>query len=280
MKQTVAPVTLARFGAAHLADAVALSAAESWPHRAEDWQLIMDLSEGRAADCEGRLVGTAFCTAYGDAVACLNMIIVAQAMRGRGLGRRLMAEIMALAGDRQMRLVATQSGLPLYRKMGFREVGRILQQQGVAAEVAAPEGVEPARPADAAALAALDRAAFGADRIALIDRLTKVADVVVLRGTAGITGAAWCRGFGRGRVIGPVIAPSAEAARRLIAAHVARHPGAFLRIDTPEEAGLQGFLEDCGLAPAGGGVVMHHGDAPARAGTAPTSFALASQALG
>lgn len=280
MTDTAPPVTLTRFGGAHLSEAVTLSEAERWPHRPADWQLIHDLSEGRAAEEDGQLVGTAFCTPYGEDVACLNMIIVGAPMRGRGLGRRLMDEIMALAGPRSMRLVATQSGLPLYRKMGFREVGRIVQQQGIAKGIHAPVGVDMAGPEDFGSVLALDRAAFGADREALIRKLGEIAEIAVLRGPDGLEGAAWCRDFGRGKVIGPVIAGNAEVAQRLIAVHVARNPGTFLRIDSPAGSGLQDWLEQCGLAHSGGGVVMEYGQPRAHPETGPRTFALASQALG
>lgn len=280
MPDTVTPVTLSPFDSRHVSAAVALSAAESWPHRAEDWQQILDLSEGRAAEEEGELVGTGFCTRYGGELACLNMIIVGEAMRGRGLGRRLMQEIMGMTGTRGMQLVATQSGLPLYRKLGFEETGQVVQHQGIARGVAASDGIDQAGPDDIGALIALDRHAFGADRSALVRRLAAVADVAVLRGGDGIEGVAYCREFGRGRVIGPVVACGAEEAQRLIAAHIVRNTGSFVRIDCGEETGLAPWLESCGLAHAGGGVLMHHGARPKRPASGPRIFALASQALG
>ena len=60
------------------------------------------------------------------------MIIVDAALRGRGLGRAVMEQIIDLAGPREMRLVATTDGLPLYEKLGFKADGRISQHQGQA----------------------------------------------------------------------------------------------------------------------------------------------------
>jgi hypothetical protein len=78
--------TLEALAPAHLADAVALSRAEGWPHRREDWALIPWLSRGIAALDGDRLVGTALATPFGPAGA-LNMIIVSRDWRGRGLAR-------------------------------------------------------------------------------------------------------------------------------------------------------------------------------------------------
>ncbi|MBP0616356.1 GNAT family N-acetyltransferase [Jiella mangrovi] len=269
----------------HLPEAVRLSADEGWPHRPEDWALIAEISRPFVA-CEGdRIVGTAFCTLFGDDVAMINMIIVDAAMRGRGLGRRLMETVMAEAGKRELRLTATAAGLPLYAKLGFVENGQILQHQGEIGAVAAPEGVEDAMPDDFEAIVKLDRAATGADRISLFERLRALGETVVTRGPEGrVSGFAICRPFGRGFVIGPVAASEPGTARRLIAAHLHRHPGRFLRVDTPAESGLAPFLADHGLAHAGGGTAMALG-AEARApqsspSTKLRAFALAAQALG
>ncbi|WP_330447837.1 GNAT family N-acetyltransferase (plasmid) [Paracoccus marcusii] len=91
------------------------------------------------------------------------MIIVGEALRGRGLGRRLVEGLMAEADIPEYRLIATEAGLPLYRKLGFLETGRIRQHQGQVTPLpTAP--VDWASAADHAALCALDRQATGMDR--------------------------------------------------------------------------------------------------------------------
>ena len=109
---------------AHLDGAVALSRAEGWPHRPEDWALILGLSRGIAALDGDRLVGTAMATPFGPA-GTLGMIVVARDWRGRGLGRAMMERLMD-GEARQWRLVATAEGLPLYAKLGFVETHRIV----------------------------------------------------------------------------------------------------------------------------------------------------------
>ena len=112
---TFAPLTVGDLPAA-----VALSRAERWPHRPEDWALFLGLGRGVAARVGDRLVGTAMAMPFGP-VATACMIIVASEMRGRGLGRRVMEQAMALVAPQEWRLVATEDGLPLYEKLGSKK---------------------------------------------------------------------------------------------------------------------------------------------------------------
>ena len=177
-----------------------------------------------------------------------------------------------------LRLIATAEGLPLYEKLGFRETGAILQHQGVVGGMAAPEGTQTATPGDLAAIIALDREAFGADRSALIARLAEIGAFAVLRRDASIAGFACIRAFGRGEVIGPVVATDIDDAKALIVHFMSRRTGAFLRVDTGASTGLTPWLIDCSLAHVGSGVAMARPVRPA-ASTVHT-FALANQALG
>ena len=68
-------------------------------------------------------------TPYGDDATTINMVIVDAAMRGRGLGRKLMEDALAKAGERICYLTATQEGLPLYEKLGFVATGEVVQHQ-------------------------------------------------------------------------------------------------------------------------------------------------------
>lgn len=269
------------FAEAHMDGALVLSRQVGWPHRLEDWALVLGVSQGVAAVSEGRVIGTASCTPFGPDLAAINMIVVEEASRGSGLGRRLMNHVMALGGDRALRLVATEAGRPLYEKLGFVAAGEIVQHQGIATEIGAAQPVvDWARPEDLPAIAALDGAAFGADRTALVSRLLAQGRCAVLRQGGRVAAFAICRPFGKGHVVGPVVAAAQQDAQHLIAGHLARHRGSFVRVDTGAETGLGPWLSERGLLPVGGGTVMYRGAQPPVAPDAPRTFALASQALG
>jgi|SRR5579859_6923353 len=279
--QTLDDITLTAFGPEHLEGAVALSRQVKWPHRPEDWRMMLQLSAGTVAvDHAGRVLGTVLMTPYGQDCATINTVIVDEALRGRGLARRLMAAAQSLAGTRPLRLIATADGLPLYRKLDFVECGEIRQHQGAVVAVAAPEIVEYATAADFAAIRALDRAVFGADRRSLFDLLEANAQWAVIRRHGAIGGFAAIRPFGRGEVVGPVIAANVDDAEALITCFAAARTGAFLRVDTPDDSGLSGWLTEIGLVEVGGGVVMHKPTEIAGGSARATIFALASQALG
>lgn len=269
---------LAPMGAEHLRQAEALSRAAGWPHRVQDWALILSRSRGVVALDGDRVVGTAMATPFGP-VATMNMIIVHEAMRGRGLGRRIMERAMAALSPREWRLVATTDGLPLYEKLGFRVSGEVLQHQGIAQAASGGLPDAWAEAADAPALAALDCAATGMKRAGLIGALLREGRVLVLREAGEAVAFAALRPFGLGEVAGPVVARTGEEARALLATLLSRRAGRFLRVDTTRGTDLGDFLADHGLPYAGGGIAMSRGAAEPALGPQ-RRFALAAQALG
>lgn len=270
-----------RLDLSHLAAAHRLSAAETWPHRPEDWALLLETGIGFGLMAGGRLAGTAVLTPYGAEAATCNMIIVDPAFRGQGLGRRLMQAVLAEAGGRECRLTATEDGRPLYENLGFTATGRIGQYQGMARALPAPGGVSEAAPAALPEIAALDRAATGMDRAALLARLMAEGPVLLLRDGGGLRGFAACRRFGRGHLAGPLAARDDAAAETLMRAAIARHAGMFLRVDLTEHGARDAALvQGAGLAHVGGGLAMTRpGAAPCPAPDGACIYALASQAL-
>jgi GNAT superfamily N-acetyltransferase len=280
-----AQIHLGTFAAHHIDGAVALSRQAGWPHRAEDWAMLLGLSQGTVALDGARVVGTAMVTPYGDTASTINMVMVDVAMRGQGLGRRLMAHSLEIAAGRECRLIATQDGLPLYEKLGFRATGGIAQHQGVVlpGRVTDQEtdwdGVTWCRPDQAAAFAAMDRAACGMDRSALIGDLFDAGRLASRQRDGRSVGFAALRRFGRGEVVGPVVAETADDARALLSFCFAARRGPFLRVDTPEASGLAPWLAARGLVAVGGGIAMRRDPCPDGPRHVQT-FALASQALG
>jgi len=273
-------IALAEFAPEHLDGALALSRQAGWPHRRQDWEMVLALSAGLVALEQGRVVGAALFTPYGRDAAMINMVIVDQAMRGRGVGRALMERALQNGEGRECRLIATSEGLPLYEKLGFSATHAVVQHQGAAAPTLRPQGVEPASRDDMDAIAALDRVACGVDRRALFALLAETARFVVLRRRDEVAGFAALRNFGRGDVIGPVVAGHGEDAKALISFFLAERPGAFVRVDTPTAGDLASWLAGRGLLHVGGGVAMRRGGKPPYASSEMRTFALASQALG
>ncbi len=246
--------------------------------------MVLNLGQGACAWSDGRLVGTAMWWVYGDVQARLGMVIVDPAIQRSGIGRALMDKAMAQISARSVVLNATKAGEPLYRRIGFVPDGMIAQHQGIAASgplVHLPERfrIRPMGRSDADMLVTLDAAAFGTRREAVIGRLIDEGDAVILVQGEEPVGFAFQRRFGRGHVIGPVIARSGDEARALIAYWVAVRAGGFLRIDVPEDGDLPPWLENLGLPRAGGALTMIRG-LPLRAVATPRIHALATQALG
>ena len=256
---TAEQISLEAMETEHLDGAVLLSREAGWPHRREDWELVLSVSEGIVALHDGRVVATTMMTPFGSDAAAINMVIVDTAMRGRGLGRKLMDAALDKAGARNCRLVATKEGLPLYEKLGFVAVGEIVQHQGKALKVATPTNASWARDDDYKRICSLDRAACALDRSRLMRVLRRVAQFAVIREHGDVVAFAGVRAFGRGLVIGPVVASSSQQAKDLIQFMLAHHEGDFVRLDTELFTGLGPWLVERGLAHVGGGIPMRRG---------------------
>lgn len=279
---TTREITLETMKSEHLDGAVALSRQAGWPHRREDWELVWSISEGIVALEDDRVVATTLVTSYGEDAATINMVIVDAAMRGRGLGRKLMEAALARAGERACLLVATQEGLPLYEKLGFVATGHIAQYQGEALPVGLPDSVSWAETRDHDSLPVLDREATGHDRSALMRLLRQRAKFAVIRDNGEMQGFAAVRAFGRGLVIGPVVARNDTEAKALIDFLLAQHKGSFVRLDTDVSTNLAEWLAGRGLAHAGGGVAMRRAPVAQQESRIAhyRRYALVSQALG
>lgn len=263
-----------------LPQAAALCSALSWPHRLEDLRLAFDLGHGLTFKQDDKLVGTAMGWNHGDTFATVGMIIIDAAFQGRGLGSRIFDALLAEMPSRSVILNATREGLELYRRRGFREFDQTCQHQGIASGPAESNGVYPADWTDLPAVLALDAAATGMERRNLISHLVEAGDLRALRGDDGKPrGYAICREFGRGHVIGPVIAETIGDAQALIADALSRLQGRFVRIDTSATSDLGPWLEAQGLKQVDTVEAMARGTLPQPSGPSRV-FALSSQSLG
>ena len=278
-----APV-LRRLDAHDLPEALRLTQGQNWSHRLDDWDFHFRHGRGWAAcDSDGSLLGTALWWAYGPALGAVGLVVVRPDCQGRGIGRRLMDAIIGDAGDRTLQLAATQAGLRLYEQCGFVAVDRVSQCQGVvrAIPVPVPDDVtlrELIR-ADLAAACHLDETATGAPRDELIEAVfDQHLGAVVAERAGELVGFAMQRAFGRGTLIGPVIAADESIAVALSSRLLAVDAG-FCRLDIPSAAtSLADCLARSGLFVVDEVIRMIRGPS-LRARCGARTFALVSQAF-
>jgi GNAT superfamily N-acetyltransferase len=282
-----------RLGPDDLKRCVALSVDRGWSPEQAKWTLLLAASEVFGVDApDGRgLAGAVVLTRWAADYAAVGMMLVAARYGRRGLGRALMEHVLHAAGDdATVTLFATDMGRPLYEKLGFAAVRRNVSFVGrfrpsrAASSAASPGSVRLAAEADLPAILALDRAAFGADRGQILTRLPALAEQVAVFAVGGPAGtgiagygAAW-RVVPALTVIGPLVAPDGEAAKRLVEALAAR-ARTPVRLDLdPDRQELPGWAHARGLEPAGRTVVMARGELTPR-GTPGRLFTPISVAL-
>jgi predicted GNAT family N-acyltransferase len=275
-------VVLLPFTGTHLEGALKLSQEMSWPYRIEDWDFALQLGHGFVLQRAGVVIATASWWPYGETHASAGMIIVAKAAQGRGYGARLMDALLASAHPRSIALNSTAEGLMLYQRRGFVPIGVIHQHQGIPREcheASRSSLVRAISPSDFEAITRLDRQATGWARRPLLDRLVQSGDGYVLQRDGMPRGYAISRRFGRGHVIGPVVAESPTDARALIEAALAGLGRCFVRIDTSALSQLGDWLESIGLQQVGDATTMIFGTQAPSTGPART-FAIANQSFG
>lgn len=261
-----------------------LTVGVGWPHRPEDIRLLMDVGRGYVACDEiGRVIGSAMWFPVGERFATLGMVITSPRMQSRGAGRWLMERVLADAGDRVKFLNATAPGMRLYEQLGFRPLGAAEQRQGeavaAAGEAPARGTLRPARPEDLQAICRLDQRASGLDRQVLLGPVLARSSGLLLERGGEPVGFALTRPFGRGQLLGPLVAEDDAAAIALAAPLIATQAGHFLRIDTAQTEGpFARFLDRSGLLPVDRLIQMQIGEHPATERSLP-SYAFINQAL-
>ena len=273
----------------------ALSVSVGWPHREGDWQMLLDLGQGLAAVDEiGRVVATVMWLRYRPEFAMVCMLITLPRLQEQGAGSWLMEKAHELNPGVVFGLTATREAKRLYRSLGYGYEQKILRCQGEAAPDALNPGktmpfaraegsLRPLQAEDHDNLLRLDRAAIGLDRSAVFRSLLPASQGHVLIRNEEIVSFALCRPFGRGHVIGPVIAATESDAVAVSRPYVEAHAGRFLRADTPAcNTAFTNFLVASGMQIHDSATSMGLGRAaymPSIPG-GPRRIALASQALG
>jgi len=206
-----------RLGPDDLDACMALATSRGWTPERRRWALLHAHGEVYGIRAPDGLAGCVTLMRYGGGVAAVGMMLVAAHRERQGLGRRLMEHVLAAAGDATVVLYATPFGRPLYERLGFRATGIATTCVGPFAGPAAGAS-RRATAADATAIAALDAAAFGADRGPLLDAFFAFADGLrVLERDGVVQGYGAIAARDGAAVVGPLVAPDVAGARALIA---------------------------------------------------------------
>lgn len=269
-----------------------LSIAVGWPHRAEDWQFLRETGRGIVAlDEIGRVLGSAMWFSHDLELATIGMVITSPRLQTQGTAHWLMQRVFSEINVQNYRLNATRAARRLYLSLDFTPEMTVFQCQGIArasAHVGKSEmsqGLRILTAADLPAIIASDASAFGVKRSALIAKLFDRSVVYGLFRDNILEAFSFCRPFGRGHVLGPVVATNDADAVAVIRPHVAEHAGSFLRLDTHFETGdFAAFLSQSGMSVFDTVLTMSRGRRMADFSTeqqnADKTYALASQTLG
>ncbi len=231
----------------------ALSIGVGWPHRTADWDFLRRVGQGIVAvDGIGRVFGSAMWFPHGEDFATVGLVITTPRAQANGAGRWLMDQVMERCEGRNLCLNATRAAFPLYVSLNFQKEATVFLHRGTVSELpdlAPPNGELSELSADRIdEICTFDVPAFGTDRSRLLGQLAEVSVTCVLVRDGEVVGYAMRHEFGRGHVIGPIVALNDEDAVQLAAWHLRSLKGQHARIDTREENGLFAeFVEQCGL---------------------------------
>jgi GNAT superfamily N-acetyltransferase len=213
-----------------LPGALELSASANWNQNAADWRAMLALGEGWGiddVDAQGRerLAASIVVLPYGDAFAWVSMVLVLPGFQRRGHASRLLRHALAWLEARGMTAVldATPAGHAVYAQEGFVDTWGFARYRRERASAPPDRPAGPAtralRDEDWPAIAAMDAAAFGADRLALLHRLAqrwpRAARVAFEAGR--LRGFVFGRDGREAQQIGPLCADELPTAMRLLA---------------------------------------------------------------
>lgn len=252
-----AAVTIRLMRAEDIPLGLALCRIAGWNQLAPDWETLLALApEGVfVAEIDGTPCGTASTTPYGRETAWIGMVLMHPDFRRRGVGTALLVRciehLQAMRID-SIKLDATDLGRPVYLKLGFAEEREIFRLTGARPEAVGRDGrVRAIGEADWPALARLDRAAFGADRTALLRLLASRGPAALLAEGDTVKAFGFARPGHNAAFVGPIVAGEAESARALALALLAELPRGTVFWDLlPDNAAAFALAESLGFQTA------------------------------
>ena len=230
-----------------------------WNQIQSDWQRVLDLTpDGMfVTEEDGRVCGTAGNIVYGGELAWIGMVLVDPGMRRRGIATMLMQACIDYLRGRKVRSIkldASDMGRPVYHKLGFldeqpidRYVGR---NPAVSEQTPAREGVRPIAESDWPAIAAMDLAAFGADRMELLKSLRREGPSAAIEQSGRLNAFGFGRSGQNAAFLGPLVATDGRAAELLTHSLLAQMPPGDVYWDLlPNNATAKTMAESMGFAP-------------------------------
>lgn len=254
-----------------LDDAAKLFAKEGWTFTPKELSRLLATAPGVSPVLrrDGEVVAVLTVTRHGS-LAWIGNVAVVPALRGKGLGEALVAEALRridAAGALTTGLCSVSKALSLYERLGFRHMATM--------RTFAKMHERPThRPREADLLmddfdnlAAFDRAAFGADRRALLAMLLRdhPDTGVAIREDGELQGYAFLKVGTEGSEVGPVVAARPDPVllgQLLDAALGFRLEGDAAAVECTtwaEHPAMPALLEDRGFAEQGRSTLMYRG---------------------
>lgn len=280
--------TLRRLTPLDIPAALALAAEAGWDHAPRDFERLLDwCPEGCfCLEEDGRgVVGLVTTITYGTDLGWIGTLIVAADRQRQGLGAQLMRaalDYLITCQVQRIMLDATEAGRELYRRMGFRQVGKIERWEGRASTYLGPRA-QRLRPQDLPDVLALDQELFGTDRAPVLRRF--FAEFPELAWIDRAQGQLEGYLFGRRRRqdvhLGPWMSWSTASAERLLRTALEQLQGQHVTLNIPDHNGRSLILaSNHNLRRTRVCTRMIYGDAQPLAGQPLTELAIAGLATG
>lgn len=217
---------------------------EGWNQTEKDWMLFLKnpLNVCKAAELDGKLVGTTTSVNFSGEVIWISMVLVDKEHRGIGISTVLFGSVLAaLNHNTAIKLDATPAGLSAYRKFGFVEEYQILEMVNPSCEALSIDDADVSpqliKEEDIPSVVLFDKLAFGADRSLLIEYLVKEfpEKSYMIKRNNEIIGFTLGREGNKYHRIGPLSASSPQDARILIGHALQKLAGKAIVIDILED---------------------------------------------
>jgi predicted GNAT family N-acyltransferase len=254
-------LTLESFCHTDIPGLIDLSASVGWDFNQDE--IDTALASGRIfghRNAEGIIVSSAAIIQY-EKVASLGMVIVNEQYRGVGLGKEATQQcIDSVPKNTTILLIATEEGVPLYEKMGFKVVDHVHKyiSDGMKALNRPKLYFDEYKESDLVSVIKVDERAFGDNRRPfLINRIKQSKNCVVVRDEhSHIVGYGMSVLGPVNLIAGPIVAPDHQTAAEIFRKLSSFHQG-MVRIDVPAgQDAFRRFLEDQGFTQVNAPPVM------------------------